>query len=344
MIHSLQSIRFILAILIFFHHYLGIPPFGPYPVAFFFVLSGFLVSLGYAEKVTGESFSYRKFIIKRFARIYPLNLIGLILWLIFPIAIGIYVGEIKGINCVLILDLLLVQSWWPESFVFFSGNIPCWFLSDIVFCYSVFPFLIKFAKNHNHLIWFTSIMFVYFLVVNFVPNEYDYNIIYINPLLRIFDFVVGIELYFFYNRINDSRSCKNSLQQKTILELSSIILTISFMLLYPYTPPRYSYVSLFWVPSVFTILIFSLHSNYGGVLSKILEKKCLCYFGKLSFPFYVFHLVSITWVDYLMSKIGVHSHTAGGAILCIIGTTFVSIIYVKYIEPLFTNELRKLYE
>lgn len=349
MIYSLQSIRFILALLIFHHHFFinpQIQQFGCYPVAFFFILSGFLMSVGYEGKVSNDSFSYRKFILKRCIHIYPLNFLGLAFWLLYPIIIDIHVGEFNSIiNNTLLLDLLLLQSWWPESSVYFSGNGACWFLSDIIFCYILFPFLIKFIKYHNHLICFTSVLIGYFLIVYLIPKEYVHGLIYINPLSRIFDFIVGIQLYFFYKTLSNKKYiiCI-SYKEKSILEFCTIIISLAFMLISAYVPLRYFYASIFWIPSVVTILIYSLNSENGGILSKILNKEYLCYLGKISFPFYVFHLPSITWCSILVSVIGINLPAIIKAIICIIITILISIIYIKYIEPLFTKKLRKLYE
>lgn len=86
MIASFPALRFFNALLIFCHHKNAasnpcLVAFGPCAVSFFFMLSGFVMSLGYGKKILAPSFSYKRFLYKRFARLYPLHLLCLILWL-----------------------------------------------------------------------------------------------------------------------------------------------------------------------------------------------------------------------------------------------------------------------
>ena len=67
MIETLQSLRFIFIMMIFMSHfaYRGIGPFdagGDCGVAFFFMLSGFVVSLGYGRQIREGSFQYGRFL------------------------------------------------------------------------------------------------------------------------------------------------------------------------------------------------------------------------------------------------------------------------------------------
>ena len=81
MIGSLQSLRFIFAIMIFLHHFTGNGGVGLFEaggscgVSFFMILSGFVMSVGYFEKVQLPSFNYTSFIGKRLIRVYPLHFV-----------------------------------------------------------------------------------------------------------------------------------------------------------------------------------------------------------------------------------------------------------------------------
>lgn len=62
MIKSLTSLRGIFILFIFFHHCLNIyPGGGSMAVAFFFVLGGFSMTLGYKERVLNSEFSYKQY-------------------------------------------------------------------------------------------------------------------------------------------------------------------------------------------------------------------------------------------------------------------------------------------
>lgn len=64
MIQSLQSLRFVFAIMIFLHHASLFEAGGSCGVSFFMILSGFVMSVGYETKVQTASFSYKNFIAK----------------------------------------------------------------------------------------------------------------------------------------------------------------------------------------------------------------------------------------------------------------------------------------
>jgi len=346
MINSLQSIRFVLALLIFHHHFFTNPEigqFGTFPVVFFFILSGFLLSKGYAKLIIDESYPYKKFVIKRFIHIYPLNLIGLVLFFLYPIFLDIYHGEITAVNNpMLILDVLLLQSWFPSSSIYFSGNGVCWFLSDIVFCYLMFPAILK-MRGKNHYFALFLMLVAYFMSACMMPEQYVHGLIYINPLFRVVDFCLGVELFFIYEKITISRVYELSVLSRTLVELLGMGLVVAFLLLFPYVSPRFSYASFYWMPSLCLILIFALHTKLGGVISRLLDNKYLYFLGKLSFPFYVFHNAIIWQYSHMENLLGF----SGGlsvldACVCILIILFISYLYVKYIEPVITNKLRNL--
>ena len=80
MYKSLQSLRYIFCLLVFLTHYSNgnIQPFtagGNMGVAFFFILSGFVLSLAYGKKVESEDFSTWKFYLRFLKKVYPLHLL-----------------------------------------------------------------------------------------------------------------------------------------------------------------------------------------------------------------------------------------------------------------------------
>lgn len=140
MISSLQSLRFIFAIMIFLHHYTinGEGVFfqrGPCGVSFFMILSGFVMAAGYSKKITESTFSYKAFILKRLIRLYPLHILCLVGFICIHISHLNLMGYIK-----LIPNILLLQSWIPKQSIYFSGNAVAWCLSDMIFFMPCFLF------------------------------------------------------------------------------------------------------------------------------------------------------------------------------------------------------------
>lgn len=113
----IDSIRGIFAVLIILHHYLpviNIPyhyDFGNTIVLFFFVLSGFHITLTYKDKIVGNS---RRFLVKRCAKIFPLQWLTLLLF----VAFGVNLKSLWAIP----FHLTLTQSINPFWYINFSLN------------------------------------------------------------------------------------------------------------------------------------------------------------------------------------------------------------------------------
>src|SRR5215207_145904 len=84
-IRPLTALRFIAALWVFAHHFIGFPYHtradniwqaivieGHIGVTLFFVLSGFLIALRYFAEPTQQRLNLSEFIVKRVARIFPL--------------------------------------------------------------------------------------------------------------------------------------------------------------------------------------------------------------------------------------------------------------------------------
>ena len=199
MIKSLQSLRFLFALMIFAHHFYvpKIEQFGTFPVVFFFMLSGYVMTLGYGDKVEAADFCYKNFVKKRLLRLLPLNIICLCLFLALPTIMDFWNGESPLYRYKwFVLDVLLLQSWIPYKPINFSGNAVAWFLSDILFCNLIFPLLVRKIKRSNLKVVLLSVLFLYFIIVLFIPYTWVHSLIYINPLFRVVDFLLGIVLSF----------------------------------------------------------------------------------------------------------------------------------------------------
>ena len=84
MIRTLQSLRLIFILLVLFSHlsWGDVPPprfGGECGVSLFFMLSGFVLSIGYGAKIEEGRFSLKTFYLKQLAKCYPLHLLTLLL-------------------------------------------------------------------------------------------------------------------------------------------------------------------------------------------------------------------------------------------------------------------------
>ena len=106
---------------------------GARGVDFFFVLSGFVIFHVYEPQIAAGRFSFRDYIVKRFARIYPLHLTIFLVFLALAV-----IGNTPVNNA--LQTLLLLHSWGlTEGKVI---NPPSWTLSAEMFAYLLFGLLV----------------------------------------------------------------------------------------------------------------------------------------------------------------------------------------------------------
>lgn len=146
----LDFYRFVAALGVFIFHLklidTGISPawngsFGLF-VDMFFILSGFVISYSYPSDARGVA-AYSRFMIRRIARIYPLHLLSL---LIFVVLIGVGLERTaRSTPLDFLYNILLVQAWGVTDHL--SFNSPSWSISAEFFCYLIFPLLMLFARK-----------------------------------------------------------------------------------------------------------------------------------------------------------------------------------------------------
>ncbi len=291
---SLQSLRGIFAIFIFLHHLNLFEAGGDAGVCFFLVLSGFVMSVGYWDKIRSRKIEYRNFFEKRLLRLYPYHIIG------FIIALVLLRPSYGGSTLfVYISNLLMLQSWIPDPKFFFSCDSPSWCLSDFMFCYAMFPFIVRLVENkithHKRLLGIgIALLIAYFIIINLIPINFQLAFIYINPLFRLLDFCIGMLLWWISFSVVSPISAQMNLNINSkvvnIFELLPILLFIALVSLYQYVPEIYGLASFWWIPVVFLILTFSLTNERKGIISRILSSRPLVWFGEMSFAFYMLHV------------------------------------------------------
>lgn len=147
--HSLTALRFIAAaVVVVFHFGKGtalydiLPPIltaGPLMVTFFFVLSGFVLSVSSRKSTTTTS----RFYINRLSRILPIYVVALAAYFLFS---GQSPAALEYIP-----SLLMIQSWIPTFALI--GNAPAWSISVELFFYALTPAFIAMHKYDDGRSW-----------------------------------------------------------------------------------------------------------------------------------------------------------------------------------------------
>lgn len=113
---------------------------GYLAVDLFFVLSGYIIAFQYLEAFPGGRGDYGAFLVKRLARIYPLQLVTLVLLVLLVVggfALGVPITPPSSFTAWgAVQDALLVRGWVVPSQ---GWNFPAWSLSAEWFAYLLFP-------------------------------------------------------------------------------------------------------------------------------------------------------------------------------------------------------------
>lgn len=308
MFKSLQSLRFFFALMIFCHHFVlndGRFLFdagGDCGVAFFMILGGFVMAHGVGPQVCRPDFSYKTYLTRRLARIYPLHLSCLLFSIVWNHSNFSLVSLVK-----LLPDFLLLQSWFPEKDIFFGGNALSWYLSVLLFFYAVFPFMWRFlVPLHAGRVFRLVIgcLLVYLSLLLLLPSSLWLPILYVSPLVRILDFLWGMLLYRAYESLRCRFRC-HSFFLNSILEFSVLFILIMSLCLYDKVPACIALACYFWPIMLLLVLLFALLEESGGCVSWLLHRPIFQKLSAVSFSFYMIHLLLLRVLDYVCFRMDV---------------------------------------
>jgi len=293
--------RFIAAItVVFFHFTAGIPPFdnkqvasllrnGPLAVSYFFVLSGFVMFSVYGSQCD-KGFDTMKYWIARFARIYPVYLLGVLGILL----IGNHsLGDI-------FLQLTLMQSWSPAHAL--KVNDPAWSLSTEAFFYLIFPFLGRVPVSIG--LPATTVLAGFFwlltqithgsLLEAFGPDKVHDLAAYF-PLLRLSEFTTGMVMAAWLAKINTKwigRTTFDIFAVVTVTLIGLVLLNRDSAL--SWLPP-YMQVEAGLMAPLFVMLIAFIVLG-SGRLTGWMSWKPLQILGESSYALYILQLPLIVWM------------------------------------------------
>ena len=185
---------------------------GQFGVTFFFVLSGFILTYRYREWFGRgvSSASYWRFQRFRFARVYPVYLLGLLLdtpWhLIERAQAGRLAAEAPTFAVSWLLNLVGLQAWVPVVPYAMFWNTPAWSLAAEFFFYAAFPWLCcalarlgtstarlaaaLLATVLGGALLYAVVIYAMNYVWQLAPQT-QYLVIVYNPLLRGSEFLAG---------------------------------------------------------------------------------------------------------------------------------------------------------
>ena len=265
-------------------------------VDLFFIMSGFIISHVYQQSFqTGlTSKSFRKFIVARFARVYPLHffILLILVLLVWPSGQWNIVQDPKAIPT----NLLLLHSFGIHKI--FTWNVPSWSISAEWWAYMIFPFLVIFIYRKKKL---ASVLLGLFAILAYIaimywlprkdlfdpekaaPHNLDSTFDY-GFLRGLAGFIVGMLLYKAYEA-----ELFLKIFQKDITAACIILLTLFCLHL---GLNDIVYIILF------AAVVFSFALNKGR-LHKFCNLRILQYLGLISYSIYLVQLFpgTILWAS-----------------------------------------------
>jgi len=308
-LRPLTSLRFVAALLVFTWHCVPtrrasvVFSLGYIGVAFFFLLSGFILTYTYhgafRDRLRAEAL--RAFYAARVARVYPLHLammlvsVACLAWLgANPLWSGV---DAQTRLHAVAAQALLVQSWIPVTAIYFGANGPAWSISVEALFYAVFPFTafvllraFRTARPRVVLLCAGGIWAAQMVALWPQHASVDDWRWYVFPPSRLADFVVGMMLAIAYLRF--AKQLRSRLQP-TSIEILAIAAVVLAVYVSPFVPLSLRFAA--WVMPAWGLVIFTFAQSRGAV-SRALSHPAAVRLGEVSFAFYLCHIAVITVV------------------------------------------------
>jgi peptidoglycan/LPS O-acetylase OafA/YrhL len=290
-IDALTGVRFLAAALVLVFHYgatyiarAGAPPFvgnflhhGYLGVSLFFTLSGFILTYNYQDKVQKKWLA--PFFFARFARIYPVYVLALLIAL--PVLERpLLLGDIIRV-------LTLTQSWAPASSEQgYAWVMQAWTLSVEFFFYLIFPFVLPLilALDLSLIVVLTVVCWaamILFGIPTLAPGTAEAPTVAglvaaPLPILRSIEFLLGILV------------CRLiTLHELKLNRVASNVLTIAVMLsivalMAAFTDPR-----MLGAAMALTSVLLVLLTDEGSIVAWFLSTRTMVVLGAASYAMYI---------------------------------------------------------
>jgi peptidoglycan/LPS O-acetylase OafA/YrhL len=303
-------------------------------VNFFFVLSGFVLVYAYVEDGRMTT-SAGRFWRARFARIYPMYVVGLAL------AVPLFVlGSLDNRarpDVVLTeaakelgLSAALVQAWIPAHALDLNG--PAWSLSVEAFFYALFPLLVRVLGRLGTVglfgvgvvAWFSALAppLVHGAPSGVMARMTDVDLVLLyDPLVRLPDFVVGVVAGLLFLRSASPWKSAPIVATATSL-LAVAILGASERI--PFALLHNGLMAPLWALLLFALAKGSADDDRRGIASDPLVRG-----GRASYALYVLHKPLYSWmaralhVGLLPSNTIIAAYIAGSVTLSVVAWRFV---------------------
>ncbi|WP_328956011.1 acyltransferase [Kitasatospora purpeofusca] len=305
---------------------------GGLGVAFFFVLSGFVLTWSARPGDTATGFWRR-----RMVKIVPNYVVAWALAMIF------FAGSYTPVRTA-VLNLLMLQVWIPDFNTYFSVDPPSWSLGAELVFYLSFPLLhraLRRIRPERLLYWIGGTVaaivatpaLAYLVLPDTpgVPGGYDSSVVqywfsYVLPPVRLLDFALGILV---------ALAVRSGRWRDIGMVWSGLLLVAG-------------YVATRWVPYLYaqrvtTVVPIALLVASAAIADRDgrftpFRNRAMTWLGEISFAFYLLHFIVLTELrDLLGTKLYSTPEGIGLLLLAIGVTVLLSWILYRLVEAPITK-------
>lgn len=273
---------------------------------FFFVLSGFLLTHRY-EGLQDHRSVFR-FYLSRVSRVWPLHVASVVLLIaLVPEVFSLGTKDLPA----LLSNIFMVQAWIPSWHYFYSYNAPSWNNSALLFIYLWFPLLLAGVRKSWYAVLAVGATIVIGLVAAchalHIPEFHPTNpcllgLLYINPLARVLEFIIGMVASVAFANYVSKRSV--STLHATLIEVAAIsgilCLSANTAAIREAATPILTAPGAFWlqncgIPVLGIATLITIVATEKGLLARMLRTPAFVLLGQISFAVYMLHSVFLAY-------------------------------------------------
>lgn len=299
---------------------------GYLAVDLFFVLSGFIIAYNYLDAFPSFTWGrYLRFLGVRIARIYPLHLFMLLLFLLNPLAITLAASQAvdwtRYSPGYFLLSVLLLQNWGFTGNL--AWNVPAWSISTEWMAYLLFPGIAAAARllrgRMLALLGILVPLVALACTLDFIGEPLGGDIPRNGWIRCIGEFIAGVALYRLWACRAGGEPWRGL--DRWIAAVAGLLGLALYL--------RLDLTEAWVLPGVWVCLVYILATE-PVLITRVLSWGPIEQFGLWSYSTYLVHYFVRDWVKFLLVRDGIPASVQTACYLA--GTAIASVLLYHLIE------------